>query len=296
MTTPATTPSMGYLAKLATSASTPATQPFAFISESMGKRQAIVEREGIKGTRSHYTEDTRLGNAPTGGQLVLEPTPEDLAIWFPRILGAAAVGTSFALAETLPSFFMAIDRVAKVHTYPKNWVNTATFSCSEGQPMKLSLDIVGTDETEGAAGTFPSLTLALTQPYMFSDMEITLNAIKRECKEFTLTIDNHLHKDRFFNSTTIYAAPAEDRTITLSCQPPYAAENVDLYRQALAGAAGSLVLTNAGYSTTFTFGMLQVPPEAPNVNGKGELMLPLNMVARKNGSTMELAVTHDSTP
>jgi hypothetical protein len=287
---------MGALAKFATSAATPATEPFAFISESMGKRQSIVERDGIKGTRSHMSLDTRLGNAPVDGTIVLEPTPEDLAIWFPRILGTAANGTSYVLAETIPDFFMVIDRVAKVFTYTKNWVDRATFTGSEGQPIRLSMDIVGTDETVGNSGTFPALTLAYTTPYMFSDMVLTLAGSARQVKEFTLVIDNHLNKERFFNSTTRQLAPSEDRTITLSCTVPYSVENVALYAQALAGAAGTLVLTNANYSTTFTFGILQVPYDTPNVAGKGEVMLTLNMIAKKVNTTMELAVTHDSTP
>lgn len=294
----ADTPSIGVLAKLGTadSGGVTATQPFVFISETLSKHQSIVERDGIRGTRSHTALDTRLGNAPVDGTLVMEPTPEDLAIWFPRILGAAAAGTSYLLAETVPDFALWVDRIAKVFGYAKNWVDRATFSASEGQPMRMSLELVGTDEAVANAGTFPALTITYTQPYLFTDMVLTLGGTARQAKEFTLTIDNHLIKDRFFNSTIRQLAPSEDRTVTLSCTVPYSVENTALYAQALAGAAGTLVLTNAGYSTTFSFGVLQVPYDTPTVTGKGEVMLTLNMVARKTGSTLELAVTHDSTP
>lgn len=83
----------------------------------------------------------------------------------------------------------------------------------------------------------------------------------------------------------------------------WAAANTDLYAQALAGAAGTLQLTNAlggtpptGYRTTFNFATLQVPDRSPNVPGRNEFYLNLEMAARRVGSTAELSVTHDATP
>src|SRR5437762_2571371 len=82
-------------------------EPFDFLSEAIAKRGVIVERDGIRGTAGKNFEDTRTGPYTVSGTLVTEPTPEELAIWLPRILGAAAssdVPPVFALAETLPSF------------------------------------------------------------------------------------------------------------------------------------------------------------------------------------------------
>ena len=58
----------------------------------------------------------------------------------------------------------------------------------------------------------------------------------------------------------------------------------------LAGAAGSLAFANG--STAFNFGTLQVPAESPATGGKQEILLRLNMVARKTGSTLELSVSN----
>jgi hypothetical protein len=76
-----------------------------------------------------------------------------------------------------------------------------------------------------------------------------------------------------------------------------------LYAQALAGAAGTLELTNAlggtppaGYRTTFSFATLQVPDRSPNVQSRDEFFLSLEMVARSVAGAAELSVTHDSTP
>src|SRR5262245_2113866 len=98
---PPTTASMGHQTKLATISETTygtspgaVNEPFVFVNESIVKRGRIVERTGLRGTRSHAADDTRLGPYSVSGQLVLEPTPEDLAIWLPRILGGAPSGTS----------------------------------------------------------------------------------------------------------------------------------------------------------------------------------------------------------
>lgn len=304
-----TTASLGHQAKLGTKNETvygsavTVDQGFVFVSESIVKRGVIVERSGLRGTRGHQSDDTREGPYTVGGRLVLEPTPEDLAIWLPRILGAAAAGTTYDLAETLPSFTLSIDRVAKVFTYAGCKVNRATLEGSQGGLLRLSLDVVAQSESVANAGTFPSLSPSMSQPYIFSDLLLTLASTIREVRDFELTIDNGLITDRFMNSRVIVNAPEGDRTITLQTMHAWAADNTDLYAQALAGAAGTLQLTNAlggappaGYQTTFSFATLQVPDRSPNVPGRDEFFLNLEMVARSVGGAPELTVTHDSTP
>ena len=304
-----TTASMGHQARLGTKNETTygtavtVDEAFVFTSESIVKRGVIVERSGLRGTRSHQADDVRVGPYAVGGRLVLEPTPQDLAIWLPRILGAAPDGTTYALAETLPSFTLTVDRVAKVFTYAGCKVNRATLEGSQGGLLRLSLDLVAQSETVAAAGTFPALTPSVAQPYIFSDLELTLASTAREVKEFELSIDNGLITDRFMNSVTIVNAPEGDRNIMLRTMHAWAAGNTDLYAQALAGAPGTLQLTNAlggtppaGYRTTFSFATLQVPDRSPNVPGRNELYLNLEMGARRVGGTAELSVVHDSTP
>jgi hypothetical protein len=302
---------MGHQTKLATISeitygTTPGavSEPFVFVSESIMKRGVIVERTGLRGTRSHVADDTRLGPYTVGGMLVLEPTPEDLAIWLPRILGGAPtddVPKAYPLDETLPSFTLAIDRVAKVFTYAGCKVNRAVLGGTQGGLLRLALDIVAQGESIGAAGSFPTLSPVNTQPYIFSDLALTLAATSREVRQFSLSIDNALVTDRFMNSLTIVGAPEGDRMISLNTTHAWAPANTDLYAQALSGAVGTLTLTNAlggtppsGYQTIFNFATLQSPDRSPNVSGRQEVFLNLEMLARKVGGTEELQVTHDA--
>lgn len=290
-----TTASMGHQAKLATDpSSSTVTQPFEYQSCTIGKKATILDTAGIRGTRSHQSDRSRAGVYVVSGQLVMQPTHADLAIWLPRILGAAPSGTTYALAETLPTFYLVEDRVAKVFTYSGCKVNRAVFSGSQGGFLTLTMDIEGLTESVGNAGTFPSLSLTDAGPYIFSDLTLTLQSASREVKDFELTIDNQLVTDRFMNNTTRVNLPEGDRIITLRTTHAYASGNTDLYAQALAGAAGTLALAANTKTSSWAFAALQVPDNAPVVQGKGEIPLVLQMIARMTSTTKELIVTHSA--
>ena len=271
-------------------------EPYEFVAESVQKRGTILDTSGIRGTRSHHVARTRAGTYEVGGAIMLHPSPSDLDLLLPRILGAAESSDTFNLAETLPAFGILIDRVAETFEYTDCKVSRATFKGSAGGLIDLVLEILGVAEITGTA--FPSLSLdttAAAAPYVFSDGVLTLQSAARQMMDFELVIDNGL-SPRFTNSQTATSLTPQDRTITLKTTNPFTADEVDLYEQALAGAAGTLVLTNGGMSTAFTFAALQVPAVSPVVGGKQEIPLTLEMTARMTGATRELVVTHDSTP
>ena len=136
-------------------------EPYEFVSETIRKRATIVDTGGIRGTRSHHAARTRAGAYEVGGTIVLHPSPADLDLLLPRILGTAESSDSFALADSLENFYFGVmvDRVAKVFTYGGCYVDRATFRSSAGGLLELSLEIVGKTESVGNAGTFPALTL-----------------------------------------------------------------------------------------------------------------------------------------
>lgn len=271
-------------------------EPYEFTSESVQKKGKILDTSGIRGTRSHHVSRTRAGTYEVGGTITLHPSPLDLDLLLPRILGADESNDTFNLAETLPAFGILIDRVADTFEYTDCKVSKATFKGSAGGLVELSLEILGTAEATGTP--FPSLSLdtsSAAAPYVFSDGVLTLQSAARKMMDFELVIDNGLNA-RFTNSQMATSITPQDRTITLKTTSPFTTDEVDLYEQALAGAAGTLVLTNGGLSTTFTFAALQAPAVSPVVGGKQEIPLKLKMTARMTGSTRELVVTHDSAP
>jgi hypothetical protein len=278
--------------------SNPVDTAIEFNSESIRKSATILETGGIRGTRSHPKERTRSGTYTVGGSMSCNPGPTELAFLLPYILGANASGTTFALAETLPSAYITVDRVAKVFTYAGMKVNRGTFRCSQGQLLQLDLDLMGKTETVANAGTFPSLTLGTEAPYVFHDAVITIASTAYPVSDLDITIDNRLEGNRFQNSQTRTELPTMDRTVTVTVNTEFTSSTTALYDAAnnYTGLSCTVVFTNGNYSITFTLPALQVPAQSPVVGGRNEIMMPLQFTARKSGSTAELTVTNDSTP
>lgn len=299
-------PSKGTQARYAFDSATPfdgSSVPLELSSETLGKKVTIFDTEGMRGTRSHHSARTRFGNNDVSGAITWHPSPADLDDWLSRIMGAAEVADAFDFAETLPEFVCLIDRVADVYQYTGCKVSKATFRGSAGSGIELSLDVLGKTETDAQSypGTVPALgTAANDAPYMFSDGVLTLQSGTREIFDFECVIDN-VCLARFVNATDATDILETDRIVTLGVNLGFydgtgggSDGNEDLLDQALAGATGTLVFTNGGMSTTFTFGVLQSPTISPTVTGRGEIPMTLEMTARMTGSTNELVITHDS--
>lgn len=270
--------------------------PIIFDSETMSADYEIVPENGITGSRSQRHERVREGAGTIQGQITLSLTPTSMAFLLQYILGAAPSGTTFALAETLPTFVLCIDKVAKVITYSGCKINKATFKGSKASPMiKVTLDVVATSASVGNAGTFPALSIPTDPPYMFWDGVLTLQSAARQHSDIEIVIDNALQPNES-NEQVASEYNATDRIIMVNGTSPFNSTEIDLFNQAVAGAAGSYVLTNGNYSTTFTFGNLKAKRNNPGVSGKTRIPLKLEMQAFMTGSTRELVVTHDSTP
>jgi hypothetical protein len=292
------TPSMGHQALFGAGTANPVTSQFEFLSCDIGKRGTLIESPGMRGSRSYNKESVNTGPYTAGGSVVMEPRPDELVFWLPYILGAAASGTTFALAETVGEFYATVDKIAKVYTYAGCKVNQAVFESSPGQNLRMSLAIEGKTETQANAGTFPSISASLSvlQPYIHHQAVLTLGGTAYAIRNVRVTIDNGLILDRFDNSTTRTALPESDRIITLSCENPFTSDETALYDLAIAGVAGTLVYTNGNYSLTFTFANLKAAAESPVIGGRNiEIPLTLNFKAYMSGATRELVVTNDST-
>lgn len=270
-------------------------ETYEFIRESLAKKGTILDTGGIRGTRSHHEMKSRFGTYEVGGEIAFNPDPAMLDLWLPRILGANESSDTFALAETLQPFGVLVDRVGGTFEYTDCYVNKATFKGQQGQLVELALEIWGATEATGTSA--PSVSIAIASnsvPYVFQDLTLTLQSGSRTCMDFELTIDNMLER-RFANSITATSITPQDRMIGLKTTNPFTSSEMSaLYAQSLLGAAGTVVLTNGGCSTTFTFAKLQVPAQSPSVGGKNEIPLKLDMVARMTSTTRELVVTHDS--
>lgn len=270
--------------------------PIELTSESLAKKTTIINTQGMYGTRQQHKERSRVSRNDIAGTLSTVLSPAVFVYLWPKILGAVASGTTFALAETLPSFAIQIDRITKVFNYAGCYVKRAVIKGTAGGFITVDLEILGTSEAIVASGGGQSLTTPIDPPYVMSDCVLTIGGTAYDMMDFELSIDNKLEA-RFTNSlAATRIAPNDLLEVTLSLTTPFSSTEYALYDSGITSVAATLVMTNGNYSTTFTLPALQAPTESPTANSKGEFPLKLVYQARMTSTTSCVEVTHDSTP
>lgn len=271
--------------------------PFEFIPPfGLKGSRDIVNTSGVRGTRSAHSLRSRLAGKTVAGDIVLPVSALMLDWWFPKILGANASGTSFAVAETIPEFVAMIDAASKVFSYTGCKVSKAVFRGSAQSPLiTCTLSIIGKDYSIGNSGTFPALAMPVDLPYLFNELVLTVDGTSRECEDFELTIDN-VGEARRGNDFAATAVKIKDRIVTLAFTNPFESTDVDLLSVAIGGMAASLVWTPSGgdCSTTITLPCLQIPVDLPTIQGKDQITNRITAVARRTDAAAEISVTHDS--
>lgn len=290
----------GALAKLAVDPVLPfdtSSEPYEYVPPfGLKGSQQIIDINGVRGTRSHQSERARFGAKSVGGDITLPVAASMLDKWLPRILGANASGTTFAVAETLPEFQVMHDTVEKVFTYTGCKVGKAVFKASAQSPLVLvTLTIIGKDRSKGNAGTFPNLTMPVDMPYLFNELVLTVGGTSRPCEDFELIIDN-MGEARNVNSFTADLIKIKDRVVTLSFTNPFESADVDLLDVAIGGMSATLVWEPSGSnaSTTITLPAVQIPVDDPTVQGKDQISNKITAVCRRTSSSAEIVITHDS--
>ena len=296
---------IGTLAKLGIGATSPVTYGLDFKTEALKRKQESVNGNGTRGNLSHTMERVRAGLNKIDGPISLQPNAADYHELLPWLLGTAAATVSgtlkrYNIANAALSRYVTVDRHAKVFAYATVGVNSFTLKAEQGQLLDLDLDLLAATETVGNAGTFPAIYPDVTtNPFILSDLVLSVNATTVTAKSFELMVNNDLDKDRFFNSNTLSAIVKRDREVTFKTKLPYG-DFTALYD--LGAATGVAVLA------TFTIGSVAMiislpkvifPPVSPGVDGRVEVMLELEGRAYRHGDVTdatkdELIVTLDT--
>ena len=243
--------------------------------------ESHLERDGTRGTRSHDVDDVAAGPSLCTGQIILNPTNTELSA-----LDVLAIGAGGTVDETLTEFPVVVDKGENVYTYTNTACDVFVLRGRAGGLLEVVMDVVAWAETDAGSVSEPAAAL----PMGFAGSTLTLASTARETESFELRIDNQIIKDRFQNSATMADFTSGDRIVTLTTEHSYSSNTSGLYDQALAGATGTLAVTDGTATRTYTFAKLQVPADGPEVRAKGPVPLVLNHVARKDGATKEIAV------
>jgi hypothetical protein len=274
---------------------------FEFFSENVKRKRKIGVPNTIRGTRSKYSSRARLAPYVYAGRIQMPVNAGDLAILLPWILGADASGTTFGLAESLQAFSAIFHRVTETYEYQDLVIDKALLYGRAGEGdepdfMALSMDVLG--KARATAVSFPASALAHTaqyNPYVFQDSVFTLHSATREVKEMWLLVDNHV-RPRYVNSLSPTALCPSDRDVFLRIRVPYDSGNSNLVDTTVAGAAGTLAITNGAVSTSIAFTNLKNSFDDPTIAGLREIEGIFDFASYHNGTDAEIIITNDSTP
>lgn len=268
-----------------------------FQRESVTNKEAVIDGNGLRGTFTPKIERVRAGLQDISGQLVFQPTVTELTTLLPWIHGAAASGTDYPLSDSQLSRYLQIDRISKVFKYSGCVVDRATFRASQGEPLELTLDVVGLTETVGNSGTFPAVSIDTTVssgPLVFTDLALVVNSVTVNAREIEVVIDNGVDRNRYFNSVTRISAPKQNRVITVRTSLPYGDASA-AYNTGMGGVAVTATYTYGTVSLLQSFVKVVFPRQSPMIEGRSEIMIPLEGRAYGSSSTLELVTTLDST-
>ncbi len=294
--------SIGTYGKLGIGTTSTVDKRIRYKDEDLTAKLELIDGNEINGMLDHDIELMRDGAIKVDGPINLMPNAVEMSYLLQWILGGTPSGTpavSYPCTQTnnLPSKFVTIDRVIKVFTYAGVKVKKAVFKATQGGVLELSLELLGQTATEAAAGSFPAITLDLTNgPFVFRDLTITVAGVTVTPKEFTLTIDNMLIEDRFFNSQTLVSIDQPDRKITFETSLPYGDFQALKSGFTSAGTAVVATFTNAGAILIFNMVKVAIPYTDPGTQGKTEIMLPVSGDAMASGSTAALVTSLNPGP
>lgn len=279
------TAAVGVLARLGIGASSPVTNPLAFLNESLALEETMIDTAGLVGSRSHPLGRVRQGTRKVHGSITLHPTMTEWAYLLQWILGGAPSAGVYPLAESLIPQYVTVDRVQKVFTYSGVYVSRATIRGAAGEPLQVTLDLLGIDEAVGSAGTFPNLVLdEASPPLMFFDLALTANGVSTNAREIELVIDNHLEDGRFLNSQTLVSIFPKDRTIECNLTVPFG-DSSALYGLGPGGFAVLGTFTDGADSLAFSLPSVVAPRRSPTVPGHEEEFLHLPCAAKTSGTS-----------
>jgi len=278
-------------------------ESYEFLAERLVARRSWIRSNGIRGTRSMASERNRIGPTSVGGPILFNPDPAMLDLWLPRILGEAESTDVFAVAETLPSFGVLLDKVGNTFEYKDCVVSSAVLrgrangGGGEPEPLQLQLNIVGKSRTSGTSA--PSVTLSTASnaaPYIFEDGVVSIGGTNREVLDFTLTIDNRV-RPRWVNSLSATALCPSDRivafTVTVPADSSHVAGGSSLLDPTI--KAVTLTFTNGNMALAISLAGVQFDTEDPVVRGKTEITYQMSGIAGSVTTTKEIVVTSDST-
>ena len=253
-----------------------------------GKRQ-FGSTEGHRGTRQPASCRARILSDMCDGTIAGRLSVTEIDYLMPLALGTTASST-LVPGETINAFFALVDKVAALYLYNGLRINTFSLSGSELNYLDWSFGCLGlTETTYGSAWPVSPIAPECGTAFAFNDVVFTYSGTTYKPSTFTLNINNNL-QPLTENSISPYSYETGAMEVSLDMTFDFRANNLALYRAALAGAAASLAMSDGTTTYTFSFANLKIPDGAPTIPQSGRVNMPLKMMAyRATNATVAAA-------
>lgn len=266
---------------------------FDFTGSTVSGASSILDGAGLTGSRDLREDRTRWGLKIVRGQIMLEPSPQNLHFFWKYILGAQS-SNNFTVLDALPGFDLLADDFGSGSSailFGELYVDTATIQFAPGI-LKMQLDVIGKTYTPGQSYTSAALGAGSGHTgYTFDDTVFTLKSSAREVERGTFTLRNLLDA-KHRNSRTATSIRATGRQVSLELDIPNTASNLSAFFGDKAAADATIVMTQGSLSSTLNLNNLKNPDDSPVVNGKDEIMLKLGNTARADSSDASISVVN----
>lgn len=248
--------------------------------------------EGHRGTRQQSSCRARVLSDASGGSFSMKASVTEIDWLLKRYLGSGSGsgGSPWVLAEAPAAYYALVDKVAAMYLYPL-YPSKLTISGSEKQYLNWLAEAVGGAESEWvsswpASPTAPECGTA----FLMADCTFNYNSTAYPIQSFSLSIDNEIDGQQYENAITPTRFESQDATIQLSLKCAFRSDTKALYRAAVAGAAGSLVITDGTTTYTITFGNVKIPNGGPKVPVKGRINFDLSAMIYRTAAAQQISI------
>ena len=285
------TAAIGQLSKIGIDTASPVTVRQDFQSSGLDIDETFVDGNGLRGTLSPDISRVRTGSYRLHGGLSMQPNVLEMQQMLPWILGTDVSGTTYALADTAKTRYVALE----FNTTTDLWTSTsvavmsATFHAEQFSSLNLDMDLLGL--TTASSGSFPAINIDVaTNQWVFTDLAVTIGGTTIAPKNFTMTVNNGLDADWFLNSLTLSAIVKLNRVITVGFDLSYGDYSAKFASGGSSGVAVVATFTNGVKVLTFSLAKVAAP-RRPRTIARGENMFRWEGQAYWYGTTRELVTT-----
>lgn len=248
--------------------------------------------EGHRGTRQRSSCRARILSDKSGGPVNMRASVTEIDWLIKRALGSGAGsgGDPWVLAEAPAGIYALVDKVAAKYLYPL-WINRLEISGSEKNYLNWMVDTMGGAESVwGSAWPGSPSAPECGTAFITADCVLTYNSVAYKFQNFRLTIDNAIDDQQYENSITPTRFESQDAIIQLTAQCALRSDTIDLYRAAVAGAAGSLAISDGTTTYTFTFANMKIPNGGPTIPAQGRINMPLTIDCLRTAAAQQISV------